>query len=453
MTPLVKLQKVNNRSNTVFLPDRLRDAVPRTLSWIGFSTRNTPCRIHYDSGSELGISEDVWEALRLPLEEYVHVYVRGDTLQLGPLIGIFTAGFTDHPQRPVGERTRLFAKTLSAASEVGAFCYLFGSHQIDWGTGTIEGYFYHPTGWEKRKVPFPDVVYDRLPNRRTERLPLMRSVKHKLQNDYWIPWFNPGFFDKWDIHEKLRGDARVVHYLPETQAAPDEATIAAMLSAHRQVYVKPAKGSLGLGIHQIIRSKDGEQYFCRFHDGGENRLRRFHSLNNLLAHQFPGNRLKHLLAQQGIELMRDEDRVVDFRVHTNKNDYGDWQVSALAAKVAGSGSVTTHLKYGGRVKTIDEVLRPVDKAREAETILKEAALTISQAIDENIEGFIGEIGFDLGIDINGKVWLFEANAKPGRHIFAHPKLKEAEALSRRLPLAYAVHLTETQLRQPAMIYA
>ncbi|HET7615921.1 MAG TPA: YheC/YheD family protein, partial [Bacillales bacterium] len=124
-----------------------------------------------------------------------------------------------------------------------------------------------------------------------------------------------------------------------------------------------------------------------------------------------------------------------------------------AAKVAGNGSVTTHIKYGGEVKTIEEVLGAEGKANLAREQLIRAALAISVVLEEKTEGIIGEIGFDLGIDRNGKVWLFEANSKPGRHIFIHPKLKTADERSRRLPLAFAVHLAEKRMNAPAMVYA
>ncbi|MDQ7860140.1 hypothetical protein RCO48_01045 [Peribacillus frigoritolerans] len=38
--------------------------------------------------------------------------------------------------------------------------------------------------------------------------------------------------------------------------------------------------------------------------------------------------------------------------------------------------------------------------------------------------------------------MFEANSKPGRSIFSHPKLKDFELLTRKLSLDYAIYLTE-----------
>ena len=49
--------------------------------------------------------------------------------------------------------------------------------------------------------------------------------------------------------------------------------------------------------------------------------------------------------------------------------------------------------------------------------LSKAALAVSRVLNEHIEGFIGEIGFDLGVDHSGKVWMFEANSAPGAAFF------------------------------------
>jgi len=54
---------------------------------------------------------------------------------------------------------------------------------------------------------------------------------------------------------------------------------------------------------------------------------------------------------------------------------------------------------------------------------KNVAIKLAEAIERNYPHRLGELGFDLGIDQNERIWMFEANAKPGRSIFKHPSLK------------------------------
>ena len=162
---------------------------------------------------------------------------------------------------------------------------------------------------------------------------------------------------------------------------------------------------------------------------------------------FRNRTLDNLIVQQGIPLIRFEKRPVDFRVHSNKDSQGNWQVTAIAAKVAGSGSVTTHIKNGGSVKTLRELFDDHKRAEEIEQKLTTAAITLSKSIENHLDGIIAEIGFDFGLDKHDQVWMFEANSKPGRSIFSHPKLKEFELLTRKLSLDYAIYLAEQSITQ------
>lgn len=41
----------------------------------------------------------------------------------------------------------------------------------------IEGYTFNESGWVKITVPFPNVIYDRLPNRKVENSDYFQSAK------------------------------------------------------------------------------------------------------------------------------------------------------------------------------------------------------------------------------------------------------------------------------------
>ena len=141
----------------------------------------------------------------------LHTFIENQILFIGPLVGIFTAGFTPFPLRPIGERSNFFSKLLSVKKTVGALPFVFGEQHIDWEQGTMKGYFFQENNWKIIEIPFPNVIYDRLPNRKSERNPKLIKVKERLQKDYLIPWYNPGFFNKLDINERLLQDASVAN--------------------------------------------------------------------------------------------------------------------------------------------------------------------------------------------------------------------------------------------------
>jgi hypothetical protein len=433
----------------VYCPQELlKDKVIKKIAF-GSKALEVDCRPHPKKIHAIVISNEVKKQLQFPdFSIKLHVFIDHHVLNLGPLVGIFTAGFTPFPHRPIGDRTNFFSKLLSVKTNVGAIPFVFGEQHINWDTGTISGYFYHDHNWQSMEVPFPHVIYDRLPNRKSERNPKLAKVKETLQRDYLIPWYNPGFFSKLDIYERLQQDQTVVTYLPETHPFTSFSMIEDMLSKYGHIYLKPINGSLGLGIHQILYDKIQDEYYCRYQDReGVNRLRKFSSLEGLFQTVFTKRNLDKVIVQQGIHLLRHEQRPIDFRIHTNKDDEGVWHVTALAAKIAGLGSVTTHGRSGGEIKTLAEIFQPEECKLFTEK-LENAALLLSKAIANNMEGIIAEIGFDLGIDKHGDVWLFEANSKPGRSIFSHPELKNFDQLTCKLSMAFAVFLTEQSILHP-----
>lgn len=440
--------------NKIYYPADLKEGSVISKVAFGSKSLEVECLPHPLGRKELWMGEDIQRELHLPkFDIKLHLFIKDQTLFIGPLIGIFTSGFTPFLLRPIGERSLFFSKLLSVKNRVGVLPFVFGEQHIDWDSGLIKGYFYGEEGWQQFDVPFPNVIYDRLPNRKSEKTTEYFRIKDRLQQEYLIPWYNPGFFNKLDIFERLQQDDLASGYLPETYPFSSLSLIERMLADYGQVFVKPIHGSLGLGIHQILYDRVEGNYYCRYRDRkGENKLRRFDTLEALMRNIFSGKKLSRMIVQQGIRLLRIDQRQVDFRVHTNKDANGDWKVSAIAAKVAGPGSVTTHLNNGGVIKTMEELFDNKTDCLLYKRKLEDAALNLSKALERNMEGILAEIGFDFGIDRKGNLWLFEANSKPGRSIFKHPQMKEFDLLTREFSLAFAVFLTEQALSNPEEMF-
>ncbi|TMU88207.1 YheC/YheD family protein [Bacillus sp. BHET2] len=447
-----KVDHFQDEESILYLPSGFRlddDKLPHTVI-LGTARQSASCSRHPNGRNVIGISSELAKRLHLPSKvDSLSLFCKEDCLYAGVLIGIFTAGFTSFRLSPIGERSYFFKKLLSVQSSLGVIPFVFGERHIDWENGLIKGYFHFGDGWEIEDIPFPNVIYDRLPNRRSEKRKTYQSIKDRLQREYGIPWYNPGFFNKLDLFERLENDESVQHYLPETHRFQSFDEMERMLSIHHHIYLKPKNGSLGNGIHKITYSRSSQEYFCRFRDQEQkNRLLKFKTLEQLTNTVFKNRNLDAFIVQQGISLLKENNRAIDFRVHTNKDEEGNWQVSAMAGKVAGSGSVTTHANNGGEVKILSELFTDDAERKSIEDSLKEAALTLSHSIEHNLEGFIGEIGFDFGVDEDQQIWMFEANSKPGRSIFSHPELKSFDLLTRRLALSFGIFLTQQSLNNP-----
>lgn len=200
-------------------------------------------------------------------------------------------------------------------------------------------------------------------------------------------------------------------------------------------------GSLGYGIVKLTRKLD-KGYEVSYHSNIGNTKRTFKTVAAAFSHIARTRKLGSYLIQRGINLCTYQNRPFDFRVHLHKNQDNVWVVSCMAAKVAGTGSVTTHVRTGGTVIPGEELLQYLF-GQQKELVsrrIREAAFRLATAIEEANQAPLGELGLDMGIDTHGQVWMFEANSKPGRSIFKHSRLKEADNFSRTLIVDYSRYL-------------
>ncbi|CAM3484556.1 MULTISPECIES: YheC/YheD family protein [Brevibacillus] len=384
--------------------------------------------------------------LGIPHGGLINLKREGDVLRIGPAIGIVTTGIRKDSKQPIGPRTSFFHKLLQAQEGKGVFYYIFSPHDVDWNNNLVSAWFLQRSKkggyvWRKRTTAMPDVVYDRIPSRSAEKHESVREFKYKLAGYPHMPVFNQGFFNKWRVHQLLYPNPEVNEHIPETYTSPSLQTVRNLLKKYPIVYLKPKNGSLGYGIVKVVH-QPGKGYEASYHTGSGNVKRHFTKLASLYQHVFRTRRVSGYLAQQGISLLTFHGRPFDFRVHLHKNQLNEWVVSCTAAKVAGSGSVTTHVRTGGTVIPGDELLTHLfgrQKALMTERI-KDASIRLAQAIEQAKGMDLGELGLDMGIDTHGHVWMFEANSKPGRSIFKHARLKHADQESRKLLVDYSCYL-------------
>ena len=417
---------------------------PRQISLIfGSKTITSALVLTRRNGQSLRLSLALANELNLPHAGKCLVTKRGSSeIQIGPLIGILAAR-SEQEGISFGGMSGYFRQVIGAGEDK-SYCFAFSPKDVNWEKETVTGYFPLKTGgWVRRKFPLPDVVYNRMQSRQAEGYTSMSSFKERFLRRS-IPLFNWSFFDKSDVYRLLVDDPLAKH-IPESHLNPAVSTIKEMLNKYGTVYLKPSGGSLGAGIYKLIRHRE-QRYTVRYRSRGQNKAVHYTSMdrmiNMLMKHQ--RSRFHQYIAQQGIDLIQVESCPVDFRFHMTKDGENQWVVAAIGAKKAGKDSITTHVASGGKLLGTDQVFRLVF-GENASQILRKVRLTaveLARAIERNYPYLLGEIGFDLGIDRSGKVWMFEANAKPGRSIFKHPTAKSGERASLSNLIGFCKYLSK-----------
>lgn len=162
---LMKSLKLTGKKNI-----RLRlgkDAIPATIKPIK------------RAGKHLFLATGVKSAIKVPKSGGIYLRNLQDEVQLGPLVGVLSDG-PGSSTSPFGSRTGFIKQLLREGSNR---CYIFAfmPRDIDWQQEQVNGFFLNASGkFERKVVPLPDVVYNRLPSRRAEVSPILTSCVNGL---------------------------------------------------------------------------------------------------------------------------------------------------------------------------------------------------------------------------------------------------------------------------------
>jgi hypothetical protein len=341
------------------------------------------------------------------------------TLVLGPLIGVLVSRDYPHtPDKPFGSITMFCKELVEASTAQGVFVYFFTPSQIGTSLDTVDGWVYS-NGWQRVKMPIPDVVNNRLTSRKLENRP---SVQHfmkevKLQHDTTV--FNEKFLDKVEVFDALKNDESLARYLPESHLLRNYTMLKSMCSRYSNVFLKPVRGSLGKGIIRITRL-DTNNYQAMFATAGGTRRQQHTSLVKLFSSISAKMKTIKYQVQQGLQLIEIQKRPVDFRALVQKNASGKWTLTSIVARTAGSDHFVSNLARGGTLSTALEAVAKSNlqsgmSRNEAVQRLQQAALNIARGVDAQIPAHFGELGIDLALDTSGRVWLLEVNSKPSKN--------------------------------------
>lgn len=453
----LEIKILNSQYETIYLPSfiikKLQIPINKKIPiYFGLNSKRMVLIKEYKTNKNvIIITTALKSSLLLPFKKSIMIKKEKHGLRIGPIIGVFTTDLTGkkfsntstlgtHPQ------SHFFKNLLSLEQNYPIFYFVFTPENIDWTKNTITGYFLKKNSngvntWQKIIVPFPDVVYNRIPNRTTEKLRKVNLFKERYRQ-LGGQLFNSQFFDKWEMYKILKTSPKCIDYLPETYLNPRYETFYNMVKKYSITYLKPANGSLGLGIYKIINS--GTSYILKYHLNSRNTSLTFNKVSSIYKYIFSNKNPRNYLVQQGIDLTDYNKAPVDFRVHLNKDRNNDWKVVAIGAKAAGKESVTTHLRTGGKLLDSNSFLK-YKFNNEANRVMKKLnsiSIQIAQTVEEKTNKPLGELGLDIGIDKQQFVWLFEVNSKPGRSIFNHPKLKSAGKESSKELINYAIYLAK-----------
>lgn len=358
------------------------------------------------------------------------VFVSTTDIVFGPMVGMSVSDNT------IARISELFEmqKLAQLALEKGVFFYCFRLDCIDWENQRVEAFYFNPQSkaWESKPLPFPEVLYDMA----TYPFDLEKRQIAKEANKLLrlIPDLQPinavRYFGKWETYEAITFFDQGKICVPFTeQLSP--LTLKNFLSLNEPCYIKSNYGSAGKEVFRV--EKEDNQLICS--TGGKN-VEKWSFDEEVSLYSFLQEELgDNCIIQKGVKLSKIKDRIFDMRVLAQKNIYGEWIISTINFRIASEGAVVTNYAAGAQeiiVAPEDELLHPLLSWKRIRDFSHDMLLALEATF-----GTLGEVGLDVALDEEGKLWLLEANSKPNTIGYNEVTTEEVLSQVHGLPLDYA----------------
>ena len=342
-----------------------------------------------------------------------------------PVVAVLTS--SDPFRKFTGNRAN-FQDILKTGKQMGHTVYIVTTKDLKLTSEQILGYTYNleQKRWHTQWFPLPDIVYNRIPSREDELDIVIRKKIDECMKHPNIHIFNPFYFNKWKLFSWLKSSNQTEGFVPETKRLNSRKGLILMLIRYPDLYLKPESGKAGKGIMKLsCNPDDPKPYKLIIPLTDRNIVYKTSKLPLLWKRVYKETRGTPYIVQQGITLNKFEGKSFDLRALIQKTGRGNWSVTGIGARLAGKRRITTHVPQGGSVEDPQQMLLPAFGEERVAEILAQAradVITLARQIERASGHLLGEMSMDLGVDDQGKIWFFEANAKPMK--FDEPQIRQ-----------------------------
>ncbi|OEF95565.1 YheC/YheD family protein [Desulfuribacillus alkaliarsenatis] len=340
-----------------------------------------------------------------------------NTLTLGPVIGVFVSNGNIRRMRQQKPKFRHY-ELSNANNSCNTILYYFSIKDVDFVNQRILGMYYDSDDkcWKRRAFPLPEVFYDRGGGVLAKQKIKSQYIREQLNNIPNMKKINPQhYFDKWLTHKKLINQPDMIPFLPPTINYESIDSLKSMLDKHNHLYVKDSFGSNGRGILKVSRLSEHEytySYFSnRVYEETVGSIKALHSAIESFINS------EHLVIQYAIPLIEIDNRSIDLRATMQRTGRNEVDILSLPVRMGCQYSPITSTQSGSNVfefnSFFEDYLSYTKSEIEALRQKIESFLHTCYCSIETCYGVFGEIGIDFAVDVNGRIWFIECNAKPG----------------------------------------
>ncbi len=349
---------------------------------------------------------------KMHVPDYVVYEVRayGNEIRLGPFIGILGSVRYENITK---DRLEHEKECIRDYSKLHGAITVFSLDSVNKDKRLIKGFCFNPedNSWKEGIFPYPCAIY--------RTIGLNEDWQNHFLSTIGDTVFNGQYFSKWEMYKWFSTDASIKDSLPETRLYRSEKDIFDMLKRQKCVYIKPDWGMKGHGVVKASITDEGILFEYRKDKKNnrivaENRIKAIRIMKDLFAYN-------ECIIQKGIDLIKCDEGVVDFRAVMQKDGTANWVCTVIVARAGAKRSVVSNISSGGKGFMPEELLKDVmgmNNRRALQKIIEMRKFCLK--VCRTLDGFgvnCGILGIDIGIDYTGKIWLIEIN-----HRSPHPAI-------------------------------
>jgi hypothetical protein len=371
------------------------------------------------------LSSDIADKLQIPLDLQYQIIINENVIHIGPFIGLLLArtnsGILNALKRARHNKVIIspqgvneFTRFTLPYNNIHGVLFIFSLEGIDFKKNCVEGYFYKPNTdiskhtWCKAVLPVPNIIY--------RRIYITNYIRNKLIKITNSNMFNSHYYNKWNFWEIASKYSSIKKHLPQTRNYTSFDDLEEMVVSYSLIFLKLKRSALANGLIRVEK-KDNCYIFQRSHETApiviEDRdLAKAYVTKISQGHQY--------LIQQGIDVLKYDDRCTSLRVIMQKNESKNWNCTGICPRIGIDRGICSNFHPAHYNLSFEEFFKNLlnlnaqDIARKKEDIIN-ICIEVCKAFDKT-GGLFGDIGIDIGIDNDLNIWIFEVNERHHHHV-------------------------------------
>jgi len=322
-------------------------------------------------------------------------------------------GYMHYRKSPVG-LNRAYAFAAVAKAE-GAGLLYFSPGAVDFDKSVINGYKYDGGKWGNTVSRYPDVIYNTTGFSGDNQIKAAKALRQK------IPFICNSIGSKMTVYRNLMKYEKYSDYLVLSEKVLSAEHFFVFLDKYPETVFKPSWGNQGLDVYCV--SKQGDEY--KILSGAEETK---HNATEMADFVLSKIKQDEYIVQPYLNCRTKSGDPYDLRLHVQKGRMGNWAMPVIYPRISSSGGIVCNIAQGGYTSDLDGFLkrefdgRYYDIQKYIEMFSLQFAAHMDEIQQELYDEELNELGIDIGLDKDRKIFIYEVNWRPGHPPFTNINL-------------------------------